>query len=234
MKYKDQWKSLFVVSLFPLHPAPSVPQLFLARPTFTSFYILRYSNKFSLQQSRCIPLLSSFPSSLLLRLLFLSRVVTSTLSVCHNTAIRFSWISLLTIFPAGYKYSGGGCTDQTLINADPIFGTGNVCQPLNRNEGSPSVVSYKAYSAAAGCVGEPRGPCAQLASSGRGCWPRCGRRAALQRPPQLRLRQLTLELVTVRERVVGGRGVLAWLSKRGGGGGGDEGQEERAECTAYK
>lgn len=52
----------------------------------------------------------------------------------------------------GNKYSGGGCTDQSLIFADPVFGDGNVCQPLNRFEGAVPVVSYKLLSASAGCT----------------------------------------------------------------------------------
>lgn len=54
----------------------------------------------------------------------------------------------------GNKYSAGGCTDQSLIFADPIFGNGNVCQPLNRNEPATPVVSYKTLSTTAGCSGE--------------------------------------------------------------------------------
>ncbi|KAH7108847.1 hypothetical protein B0J11DRAFT_395012, partial [Dendryphion nanum] len=54
----------------------------------------------------------------------------------------------------GNKYTGGGCTDQALLYADPIFGNGNVCQRLNRFDDTPAVVSYKLLSAAAGCTGE--------------------------------------------------------------------------------
>ena len=51
----------------------------------------------------------------------------------------------------GYKYSGPGCTPQTLINPDPIFGSGGYCQPLDRfGDGAP-IVSYKASSIAEGC-----------------------------------------------------------------------------------
>lgn len=56
----------------------------------------------------------------------------------------------------GYKYSGPGCTTQTLIFADPIFGDGNVCQALSRQPDSASIVSYSTVSVAAGCSGESR------------------------------------------------------------------------------
>ena len=54
----------------------------------------------------------------------------------------------------GNKYSGGGCSASTLIFADPIFGNGNVCQPLDRFGTSPPIVSYKTLSVSAGCSGE--------------------------------------------------------------------------------
>ncbi|KAH9859380.1 hypothetical protein IAQ61_011161 [Plenodomus lingam] len=51
----------------------------------------------------------------------------------------------------GNKYSGPGCTDSTLIFADPIFGNGNVCQVLDRSGTNPPIISYITLSAAAGC-----------------------------------------------------------------------------------
>jgi hypothetical protein len=54
----------------------------------------------------------------------------------------------------GLKYSGPGCTASTLINPDPIFGNGNVCQPLDRfNTGVP-IRSYSTSSVSEGCSGE--------------------------------------------------------------------------------
>ncbi|KAF2112841.1 hypothetical protein BDV96DRAFT_549457 [Lophiotrema nucula] len=52
---------------------------------------------------------------------------------------------------AGYKYSGGGCNPNQLIYADPIFGPGNICQPLDRSGTGAPILSYKTYEAAAGC-----------------------------------------------------------------------------------
>ncbi|KAF1995171.1 hypothetical protein P154DRAFT_350258 [Amniculicola lignicola CBS 123094] len=51
----------------------------------------------------------------------------------------------------GNKYSGGGCTPQTLIFPDPIFGNGNVCQALDRSGDGAPIVSYLALSATSGC-----------------------------------------------------------------------------------
>ncbi|KAF2876649.1 hypothetical protein BDV95DRAFT_602619 [Massariosphaeria phaeospora] len=52
----------------------------------------------------------------------------------------------------GYKYSGGGCTESSLIFGDPIFGNGNVCQPLDRFGDNGPIVSYKTLSASGGCT----------------------------------------------------------------------------------
>jgi hypothetical protein len=53
----------------------------------------------------------------------------------------------------GDKYSGPGCNPSTLIFADPIFGNGNVCQPLDRfGDGAP-IVSYSTLSVSPGCSG---------------------------------------------------------------------------------
>ena len=54
----------------------------------------------------------------------------------------------------GNQYSGGGCTDSSLTFADPIFGNGNVCQPLDRSGTNPPIVSYKVLSVSAGCSGK--------------------------------------------------------------------------------
>jgi hypothetical protein len=56
----------------------------------------------------------------------------------------------------GYKYTGGGCTDQTVTYADPIFGYGGYCQPLNRfpDASTPPITSYKLATLAEGCTGE--------------------------------------------------------------------------------
>lgn len=51
----------------------------------------------------------------------------------------------------GNWYSGPGCTASNLIFADPIFGNGNVCQPLDRSGTNPPIVSYSTVGVAAGC-----------------------------------------------------------------------------------
>jgi hypothetical protein len=54
----------------------------------------------------------------------------------------------------GDKFAGPGCTDQTLIFADPIFGNGNQCQPLDRSGNGTPIVSYKTLSVSQGCSGK--------------------------------------------------------------------------------
>lgn len=54
----------------------------------------------------------------------------------------------------GLKYSGPGCTDSTLINADPIFGNGNVCQPLDRFDTGVPIRSYSTSRVSEGCSGK--------------------------------------------------------------------------------
>lgn len=53
----------------------------------------------------------------------------------------------------GEKFSSGGCTPSSLIFADPIFGSGNVCQPLDRSGTGAAIVSYRTLSVSAGCSG---------------------------------------------------------------------------------
>lgn len=54
----------------------------------------------------------------------------------------------------GVKYSGPGCNPNSTPLGDPIFGNGNVCQPLDRfGDGAP-IVSYQTVSVAQGCSGE--------------------------------------------------------------------------------
>jgi hypothetical protein len=54
----------------------------------------------------------------------------------------------------GVKYSGPGCNPADTPLGDPIFGNGNVCQPLDRfGDGAP-IVSYQTLSVSAGCSGK--------------------------------------------------------------------------------
>lgn len=54
----------------------------------------------------------------------------------------------------GNLYSDGGCTSQSLIFADPIFGPPNLCAPLDRNNNVPPILSYKTISEDTGCTGK--------------------------------------------------------------------------------
>jgi hypothetical protein len=56
----------------------------------------------------------------------------------------------------GNKYAGPGCTPQTLIFADPIFGRGNACQPLDRFSDGAPIVSYTTLSISQGCSGKQK------------------------------------------------------------------------------
>ncbi|KAH7558231.1 hypothetical protein BM1_05503 [Bipolaris maydis] len=69
----------------------------------------------------------------------------------------------------GLKYSGPGCTDSTLINADPIFGNGNVCQPLDRFDTGVPIRSYKATGLAAATVKAHSAECPLKLYSGWFC-----------------------------------------------------------------
>jgi hypothetical protein len=54
----------------------------------------------------------------------------------------------------GVKYSGPGCNPASTPLGDPIFGYGNVCQPLDRfGDGAP-IVSYQTSSVTTGCSGK--------------------------------------------------------------------------------
>jgi hypothetical protein len=54
----------------------------------------------------------------------------------------------------GVKYSGPGCNPASTPIGDPIFGYGNVCQPLDRfGDGAP-IVSYQTSSVTTGCSGK--------------------------------------------------------------------------------
>jgi hypothetical protein len=56
----------------------------------------------------------------------------------------------------GNKYSAGGCNPNSLIFADPIFGDGNACQPLDRSGTGAPILSYETLSTNANfnCNGE--------------------------------------------------------------------------------
>lgn len=51
-------------------------------------------------------------------------------------------------------YNGPDCAADKLIFADPIFGTGGICQPLDRNNNVPEIISYKVTTQYPGCSGK--------------------------------------------------------------------------------
>ncbi|KAF2852131.1 hypothetical protein T440DRAFT_467370 [Plenodomus tracheiphilus IPT5] len=86
------------------------------------------------------------------------KVSTTVLSIGLLTALTLAAPSSLdarqsggSYVSVGYKYSGPGCTDSSLIFVDPIFGNGNVCQALDRFGDNPPIVSYSTFRVAAGC-----------------------------------------------------------------------------------
>ena len=51
-------------------------------------------------------------------------------------------------------YSGPNCDASTLVWADPIFGRGDTCQLLDRNDNTPDIMSYMVVQQYPGCTGE--------------------------------------------------------------------------------
>ncbi|KAI1777342.1 hypothetical protein F4818DRAFT_345510 [Hypoxylon cercidicola] len=49
-------------------------------------------------------------------------------------------------------YSGPDCVEDSFVWADPIFGRGGSCQPLDRHDNTPDILSYKATSIYTDCV----------------------------------------------------------------------------------
>lgn len=51
-------------------------------------------------------------------------------------------------------YSGRDCNADSFVWADPIFGRGGMCQPLDRNNNTPDIISYKVTDQYPGCSGK--------------------------------------------------------------------------------
>lgn len=51
-------------------------------------------------------------------------------------------------------YSGPNCDSSSFVWADPIFGSGGMCQLLDRNDNTPDIISYKVTAQYPGCSGE--------------------------------------------------------------------------------
>lgn len=84
---------------------------------------------------------------------------TSTIALAIFAALATAAPSLSprqggTFVAVGNKYSKTGCVSSDLIFADPIFGNGNQCQPLDRSGTGPAIFSYTTTSVSAGCKGK--------------------------------------------------------------------------------
>ncbi|KAI1141851.1 hypothetical protein F5Y05DRAFT_275182 [Hypoxylon sp. FL0543] len=49
-------------------------------------------------------------------------------------------------------FSGPDCGNETFVWADPIFGRGGACQPLDRHDNTPDILSYRPTSIYPECV----------------------------------------------------------------------------------
>ncbi|KAH3920707.1 hypothetical protein HBI56_012830 [Parastagonospora nodorum] len=84
-------------------------------------------------------------------------MISTTFTIALLTALAAASPAALSARQGGYfvsvgnKYSGKGCNPNQLIFADPIFGNGNVCQPLDRFGDGGAINSYETLSVSAGC-----------------------------------------------------------------------------------
>ena len=94
-----------------------------------------------------------------------SSINTSTMRFTPSTILIFSAFAIaapnspiesrqVEWHAVGELYSGGGCTSQSFIFADPIWGAANTCHPLDRSGNVPPITSYKAVSIDSGCTGK--------------------------------------------------------------------------------
>ncbi|KAI1208526.1 uncharacterized protein F4807DRAFT_429961 [Annulohypoxylon truncatum] len=49
-------------------------------------------------------------------------------------------------------FSGPDCSNETFVWADPIFGRGGRCQPLDRQDNTPDILSYKPTTIYPDCI----------------------------------------------------------------------------------
>ncbi|KAI0377779.1 hypothetical protein F5Y04DRAFT_172884 [Hypomontagnella monticulosa] len=49
-------------------------------------------------------------------------------------------------------YSGPDCGQESFVWADPIFGRGGSCQPLDRHDNTPDILSYRPTTIYPDCV----------------------------------------------------------------------------------
>lgn len=86
-------------------------------------------------------------------------MISTTFTIALLTALAAASPATLSARQGGYlvsvgnKYSGKGCNPNQLIFADPIFGNGNICQPLDRFGDGGAINSYETLSVSAGCSG---------------------------------------------------------------------------------
>lgn len=50
-------------------------------------------------------------------------------------------------------YSGPDCGQESFVWADPIFGRGGSCQPLDRHDNTPDILSYRPTTIYPDCIG---------------------------------------------------------------------------------
>lgn len=50
-------------------------------------------------------------------------------------------------------FSGPDCGEESFVWADPIFGSGGSCQPLDRQGNTPDILSYKPTDIYPDCIG---------------------------------------------------------------------------------
>lgn len=87
-------------------------------------------------------------------------MLTSTITLALLAALATAAPSLSprqggAFVAVGKKYRHTGCNDnKDLIFADPIFGNGNECLPLDRSGTGELIYSYETTSTSAGCSGE--------------------------------------------------------------------------------
>jgi len=76
----------------------------------------------------------------------------ATLAATAPTATLTARQPGVTWGAVGNLYRGGGCTDSSLIFADPVWGNSNECHPLDRFNDQDPIISYKAVAVNTGCT----------------------------------------------------------------------------------
>ncbi|KAH7381247.1 hypothetical protein DE146DRAFT_760683 [Phaeosphaeria sp. MPI-PUGE-AT-0046c] len=83
--------------------------------------------------------------------MFTSAIALAVLAAFATAAPSLSPRQGGTFVAVGNKYSKTGCAQGDLIFADPIFGNGNQCQPLDRSGTGPKIFSFNTTAVNSGC-----------------------------------------------------------------------------------